>query len=318
MNIEHSGQRLLACTLLTMLLATASHAQDQLDLEVLELPAITPYAPPTEPSTEQNAFTPTVTFEARLTDEGEPMEAGLIWRVFGVTPASDGKLPLIATAQGGTTSLQLQPGSYYVHTTFGRASASTRLDVGFEPITQTVILKAGGLRLDAMLPDGSRMRREQLRFDIYDGLVDESTGERGLIIPDVPAGRIVRLPEGTYHVVSRYGDINAEIRADLRVQAGKTVNASIEHRAAQVTLNLVRANSGFPLPDTAWSVLDSSTGDIINERIGAFPSMVLAAGEYTAIAKHRDRLFRREFVVSPGSDITVRINTENDEVPSEG
>ncbi|MEO0544971.1 MAG: hypothetical protein AAFY99_14235 [Pseudomonadota bacterium] len=306
---------MVALTFIATILATASvAAQEQLDLPELDLQQLAPYAPPTSPSAEANAFTPTVTLNATLTADGAPVEAGLIWRVFGIVPGPDGKLPLIATAQGGTSQISLEPGGYYVHTTFGRASASTRLDLGLEPKTQTVVLNAGGLRLDAMLPDGSRMRREQLRFDIYDGLVNETTGERALIVPDVPAGRVIRLPQSTYHVVSRYGDINAEIRADLRVQAGKTVDASIEHLAAQVTLNLVRDDNSFPLPDTAWSVLDSSTGDIINENIGAFPSMVLAAGEYTAIAKHRDRLFRREFTVTAGRDITIRIRTNTDEV----
>lgn len=318
MKMTQSRKWSFRFTLIATLLATTAYAQDQFELPELDIPALAPYAPPTAPTAEDNAFSPTVTFRATLTEEGEPLEAGLIWRVFGTVPGPDGKLPLIVTAQGGSAQVQLQPGSYYLHTTFGRASASRRLDVGTEPVTQTVVLNAGGLRLDAMLPDGTRMRSQALRFDIYDGLVDESTGERGLILPDVPPGRIVRLPEGTYHVVSRYGSINAQIRADLRVQAGKTVDASIEHRAAQVTLNLIRDDAGFPLPDTAWSVVDSLTGDIINENVGAFPSMVLAAGEYTAIAKHRERIFRRDFTIAPGRDVTVRVRTDVDEVPSEG
>ncbi|MEL6919504.1 MAG: hypothetical protein AAFO77_00570 [Pseudomonadota bacterium] len=311
------GNAVFVSVVLVGCIAHAAKAQDVLELPNLTLPQPNAYAPATNPNASQNAFSPTVTLNAALTEDSEPVNGGLIWRVFGTSPAADGKLPLIATAQGGSTALQLTPGSYFVHTTFGRASASTRIDVGSEPLTQTVVLNAGGLRLDAMLPDGSNVRREQLIFDIYEALVDETSGERTLILPNVPAGQIVRLPEGTYHVVSRYGAINAEIRADLRVQAGKTTDAAIEHRAAQVTLNLVREEGGFPLPDTAWSVLDASTGNIINENIGAFPSMVLAAGEYTAVARHRDRLFRREFVVSAGRDVTVRIQTDEHEVDSE-
>ncbi|MEM1376399.1 MAG: hypothetical protein AAGG69_03325 [Pseudomonadota bacterium] len=305
----------LAC--LMCVITHQASAQNGLDLPDLDLPTPNAYAPTTSPSAEQAAFAAPVTLQAALAAEGAPIDGGLIWRVFGTSPGADGKLPLIATAQGGSTSLNLAPGSYFIHTTFGRASASTRIDVGTEPLNRTVILNAGGLRLDAMLPDGSNIRREQLTFDIYEQLVDETSGERTLILPSVPAGRVVRLPEGTYHVVSRYGDINAEIRADLRVQAGKTTDATIEHRAALVTLSLIRDEGGFPLPDTAWSVLDASTGDIINENVGAFPSMVLAAGEYTAIAKHRDRLFRNEFVVQPGGDVSVRLQTDQHEVELE-
>ena len=37
----------------------------------------------------------------------------------------------------------------------------------------------------------------------------------------IEAKSVVRLPEGTYHVVSTYGDSNAIMRADLKVEVGK-------------------------------------------------------------------------------------------------
>ncbi|MEL6435866.1 MAG: hypothetical protein AAFP99_03625 [Pseudomonadota bacterium] len=283
----------------------------------MELPEIVvpnAYAPTQTPSAGAATFQPTVTLEARLTEESDPLNGGLIWRIFDTQTGPDGKLPLIVTTQGGTAQVQLFPGDYFIHTTFGRASASSRLTVGTEPLIETVVLNAGGLRLGATLPDGSPVRDGKLVFDIYESEITAADGERRMILPGVPPRQIVRLPEGTYHIVSRYGDINAEIRADLHVQAGKTTDAAIEHRAALVTLNLVREANGFPLPDTAWSVLDSSTGGIIREDIGAYPSMILAAGEYTAVAKHRDRLFQEEFAVAPGRDMTVRLRTDENEV----
>ena len=106
--------------------------------------------------------------------------------------------------------------------------------------------------------------------------------------------------------------MNATIRADIQVEAGKTTTAKVEHRAAQVTLNLVRGKNGFPLADTAWSVLGAS-GDIIAENVGAFPTMILAAGDYTVIAKNKNRVFQRDITIRAGRDIVVKVDTETAE-----
>ena len=41
---------------------------------------------------------------------------------------------------------------------------------------------------------------------------------------------VVRLNAGTYHVVSTYGAVNAVIRADIRVEAGKLTEATVNMR----------------------------------------------------------------------------------------
>lgn len=241
--------------------------------------------------------------DARLTEESVPITDGLVWRVFGTRAGVDGKLPLIATARGGPARFDLEAGSYLVHAGFGRADATARIDLGSETVTKTMVLEAGGLKLDAMLPDGSTVHRAELRFDIYQTVAD---GERVLVAPEVPPGRMVRLPAGTYHIVSDYGEVNATIRADIVVEAGKLTEASIEHRAAQVTLNLVRSEDGYPLADTAWSVVGIS-GEVIAEHVGAYPEMILAAGEYTVVAKHREQIYQRDISVQAGQDVTIRV-----------
>ena len=48
-----------------------------------------------------------VTCEALLTKDGLPMQHGLTWRVFSPIPAADGKLPLLATSEGGSAALRV-------------------------------------------------------------------------------------------------------------------------------------------------------------------------------------------------------------------
>jgi hypothetical protein len=96
------------------------------------------------------------------------------------------------------------------------------------------------------------------------------------------------------------------VRSDIRVQAGKLTDVTVTHRAAVVTLKLVEARGGEALANTAWSVLTPG-GDVIKESIGAFPRVVLAEGEYRAIARNEGKVFEREFKVTPGVDGDIEV-----------
>ncbi len=257
-----------------------------------------------------------VTLSAQLTEDGPEVSRGLVWRIFKPEAGPDGKLPLVASAKGGTTSLNLDPGAYLVHASFGRAGATKRIMVDRTGHRESFVLDAGGLKLDAVMSGDVPVPPGKLRFSIYEAEEDAS-GERPLIIPNVRPGTVVRLSAGTYHVVSTYGRINAVIRSDLRVEPGKLTEATVEHRAAQITLKLVREAGGEAIADTSWSVLTSS-GDLVTESVGAFAGMVLAEGEYTVVAKNRDRLYQRDFEVLAGRNQDVEVITSTNAAPQGG
>lgn len=246
-----------------------------------------------------------VTLAAQLADESPEITRGLTWRVFLPQPDETGKLPLIASAQGGSSTFSLDPGTYLVHAAFGRAGATKRITVTADSKRERLVLDAGGLKLDAVLSGGVRIPAGKLRFSIYEAQPG-ADGERPLVIPDVTPNTIVRLNAGTYHVVSNYGSVNAVIRSDIRVEAGKLTEALVEHRAAQLTMKLVREGGGEAIADTSWSIVGDS-GDVVQEAVGAFASMVLAEGRYTIIAKNRDRIYQRDFEVVPGRNQDVEV-----------
>jgi len=248
-----------------------------------------------------------VKLDAKLTDDGEPMQHGLSWRVFSPIPGADGKLPLLASAEGGSAAFQLTPGDYFVNVSFGRAGATKKLSVpeNGDVDNQVLILDAGGLSLSAISGADTHIPDKQLSFDIYSSEVRED-GERGLVLADVKPNTIVRLNAGTYHVVSEYGSINAVVRADITVEAGELTEATIQHRASQVGFKLVSEEGGEAIADTAWSVLTSG-GDIVAESVSAFPVMVLAEGQYTAVARNKDQIFQKDFEVKAGTNIDVEL-----------
>lgn len=275
----------------------------------LGLPRLTPFVLPGGDSL-SDADRPSlrnVQLDAFLVEGGQPLEHGLVWRVFHPMPDTSGTLPMLATAEGGRASFEFEPGDYFVHVSFGLAGVTRKLSVPAEgPIEdQSFILNAGGLMLNAVSGDDGRIPEGKLRFSIYAEELDIND-QRQLIIADIHPNQVVRLNGGIYHIVSKYGSVNAIIRSDIRVEAGKLTEATIQHRAAQLTLKLVAEEGGEAIADTAWSITNAS-GDLISESVGAFPSMVLAEGSYTVTARHKERLLQRDFTVVAGQNTDVEV-----------
>jgi hypothetical protein len=231
--------------------------------------------------------------------------SGLHWRIFSEKPDNAGVFKLMREDKTASPMIQLPAGGYIVHAAFGLATAVKRVTIRDESTTREVFdIPAGGVRFEGRVAD-ARIPAAQITFDVYQGGQFEG-GDRRPIASEVPTGDLVLLPEGTYHVVSNYGDGNAVIRSDFRVQAGKLTDARINHRAALITLKLVGERGGEALANTAWSVLTPG-GDVIKESIGAFPTVVLAEGEYVVIARHEGKVFNREFKVEPGFDREIEL-----------
>ena len=251
---------------------------------------------------------PGLTLEAKLITDGPSIPKGVVWRVFGKTPGSDGKLPLVRESEGGTVSLPLKAGDYIVHAAYGRAGAMKEISVGGGEEHDTLVLNAGGLRLDALVGKDQTPLQNLVKFDIFSD--EPSNGEeRSPIVPGLRDDEIVRLNAGTYHIVSRYGDANAIARADVRVEAGKLTEMRMFHHAARITLKLVSESGGEALANTSWSVM-TPAGETVFDSAGAFPDVVLAIGDYTAVAKHDNQIHERNFKVEPGLNREVEVLTK--------
>ena len=245
---------------------------------------------------------------ALVTEDGQPIRAGLVWRIFKETDRSDpdARLQPIATSSGGDAEFHLEPGSYLVHAAYGRAGATTRVTVDADKLRkETVILNAGGLRLTALGAGDQALPADKLSFDVYSRDTDQR-GERQALVMGAKAGGILRLNADTYRVVGHYGDLNAVVRAEIHVNPGKLTEATVYHKAAQLTLKLVNEAGGEALTNTSWLVLTPS-GDPVTDMVGAFPTIVLAEGEYSLVAKNQDRIFTRSFTVEAGFDREIEV-----------
>lgn len=244
---------------------------------------------------------------ARLTEDSPPLPSGVMWRIYSETSSDDGRLELVAQAEGGDAEFRLDPGAYLIHTAYGYATRTNRIVIGREAKPKEVILNAGGVLLSASSEDDTPLTSAPLSFDIYGSDFNER-GERNLVARDVHPGKIIRLAADTYHIVSRYGDINAIVRANVQVLPGKLTEARIYHQAADITLKLVNAPGGEAIANTSWTVLNTG-GDVVVEASGAFPDFVLAAGDYEVIARNNGEIYRSDFSVKDGEDREVEVVT---------
>jgi hypothetical protein len=241
---------------------------------------------------------------ARYGKDMPPVNGGLVWRIFADRPDNTGTFKMIREDRNPTPNLVLPPGNYVVHVALGLVSAVRVVTLKAETDRESFVLPAGGLRIVGRVGT-STIPPNQISFAIYKGSQFEGS-DRAPLVPNAPAGDVVLLPEGTYYIVSNYGDANSVVRSDIRVQASKLTDVVVTHRAAVITLKLVSDKGGEALANTAWSVITPG-GDVIKESIGAFPKVVLSEGEYRAIAKNEGKVYERPFNVVNGVDGEVEV-----------
>lgn len=283
-----------------------------------------PDARPPRPSTGNAPFAPNVTVVPRsggatpggavqevqlaafLVHDGPPIDQGLVWNLFQDSDQDSGPAKHIRTFRDASPLLRLAPGRYLVNVSFGRANMTRALTIQpGAPNSERFVLNAGGLRVNAMLGDGTAAPEMSVSYDIYAGETDQ-LGNRRKIMSGARPGLIMRLNSGIFHIVSRYGDANAIVNADVTVEAGKLTEVAIAHPGATVTFRLVTRAGGEAQSGAQWAILDGE-GDVIKESAGALPTHVLAAGSYVVTARHSGRVFRQGFTVKPGDVAQVEV-----------
>lgn len=310
-----SGCVALACA---SILLTMSEAHAQSVDRALDRPAI--QAPPTSPAVRAEPRKGQLSLSAMMTPhDAQPIaKAPIRWRVFEDQPDAQGHHTMVATSNDATPTLSLPQGTYLIHAALDLASAVRRVTVTGQASSERLVLNAGALRVVGLLGD-KPINPAKLAISIF--VPEAGNSEAKLVLAGARAGDLIALPEGNYHVVSTLLDTagyagaqksgvgnktNSVVSADLKVQAGKLTDATLRHRSAVMTLKLVTDPGGEALANTAFTILTPG-GDVIRELIGAFPSLVLAEGEYVAIARHDTKTYQTIFKVSSTLDRDVEV-----------
>lgn len=304
-------------------IATAgAYAQSESLPRTGALPAINSIAPsPAVPTANPVPIRKgSLSLSALLTpQDAQPIAKGPIrWRIFDEKADAQGRHAMVASSNEATPSFSLPQATYIVHVAVDLSSAVRRVTVTGQPSSERLVLNAGALRIVGTLGD-KPINPAKLAIAVY--VPQAGNSEAKLIIPSAKAGDLIALPEGNYHVVSTLLDTagyagtqksgvgnktNSVVSADLKVQAGKLTDATLRHRSAVMTLKLVNVAGGEAMANTAFTILTPG-GDVIRELIGAFPSVVLAEGEYVVIARHQAKTYPLTFKVTSTQDRDVEV-----------
>ena len=273
-----------------------------------ETPATTPPAaqtPATEAISGLTTVPQPVSLKARITEDGTTIPEGLVWRIFGTTPDANGELALVAKSDEAIASVELPPGEYVVHVAYGRAQASDTLTVTEGTNVKSFVIGAGALRLNSAITGDIAIPANLLKFDI---LTAGDEASRTTVAEGLRPNEIVTLNAGTYHIVSHFGDVNAIVRADLRVEPGQLTDATLYQKASQISFKLASEVGGEAIADVEWTVKTPDGATVFTD-LGAFPATVLAEGEYTVLAKQGETVVNRDFEVKAGSSQEVEVLT---------
>ncbi len=264
------------------------------------MPSVTTPTLPTAPAPALR--TGSLSLSAAFANDRRPIRSGLVWRIYEDRP-QEGRPAVVARSEAASPRFDLAPGAYVADVTYGFANTLKHVVVPADGLAEQLVVSAGALALSGAIGQ-TPIPPSKLAFAIY---VPVGTNVEGRLVRNgIKADEIVRLPEGTYHVVSVYGDSNAIQSADLKVENGKVTQATLNHRAATVTLKLVENAGSEAFAGTAFSVLTPG-GDTIREAIGAFPSVTLAEGDYVLIARHDGQVYTHEFKVESGKNRDVEV-----------
>ncbi len=246
-----------------------------------------------------------VSLSAVIKENGAVVPDGLIWRVFDTKTDETGQLALLFRSEDATASLSLPPGEYVVHASYGRAQTSDALTIVAGPNFKTIVLDAGALRLKSAISTQVDIPAQQLKFDVF---AEAADGSEVPVVLNIDQNELIYLNAGIYQVVSRWGEQNAIVKADIRVEPGEITEATLFHNAAQVSFSLVSNAGGEAIADVDWQVQNMG-GETLYTHLGAFPSAILASGDYVVFAQSGNQVYNREFQVQPGRPIEIEVLT---------
>ncbi len=238
-------------------------------------------------------------------ERGGEIPGDLVWRVYSVR-GSD--IQLVTKTEAARPSLVLPSGQYAIHVSHGLATATRELNVGETGSVSTVAINVGALTVTGYLGIPERpIPPLRQKLSLYIPTANNSEGK--LVTDTLRANTRLGLPEGTYHLVSTYSGSNSVVRTDVKIEIGKVTEAVVNHRAATMTLKLVRGRGGVALAGTEWTI-ETPGGDIVAEAVGAFPNVDIGEGTYNVLARHNEREYKGQMKVEGGINRDFEIVVE--------
>ncbi|PLX33248.1 MAG: hypothetical protein C0605_16675 [Hyphomicrobiales bacterium] len=240
--------------------------------------------------------------QARIIDGTPPLTAGLTWSIFKADAGAPSQK--VADSKQAIGSFDLKPGDYVVESRldYARVRDFVSIKAG-ENASSDLVFNAGGLSLSTVLAGKPPANASDVSYTVS----ERNTGR--IVVKNLSSNQVIHLNAGDYEVISRYGNANAIVKANLSIQAGKLTEATLNHNAGRISLKLAGDENGPALKDVSWEV-QKSNGSTVASSTSPQPGYVLAAGAYKVVAKHDGKVYRSSLMIRPGENTTKTLTTK--------
>ncbi len=188
---------------------------------------------------------------AVLADGGKPLEEGVAFTVYTAARDAEGNRKRVTGSNqySGPPRFPLPAGRYFVTAEYGSASADVEVEVTPAEVTQQILnLRAGILRLTAVLADGGKPLEEGVAYTVYTAARDAEGNRKRVTGSNQYSGPPrFPLPAGRYFVTAEHGSASANVEVEI-TPAGVTQQI-LNLRAGILRLTAVLADGGKPLAE---------------------------------------------------------------------
>ena len=245
---------------------------------------------------------------AVLKEGAEPVTEGMNWwYVYKAEKDINGYREKVASSNQVEPLFYLSAGRYFIKAKYGNANAISSMEVEVTPgeLTETNMnLKAGYLRLHAVLKEGGKPVPKDMRWRLYEAEKDIN-GHRELIISEKGPAPLNKLSAGRYVIVAKHG--KAASSMEVEVTAGELRESTINLNAGYLRMHAVLKESGKRVMNRRmrWTVYKAEK-DINGKRekidfsTASEPLFKLSDGRYFIHAKHRKAASSMEVEVTAG------------------
>ena len=268
----------------------------------------------TEPSTESG-----LRLYAVLNEGGEVLKRGVRYAVYerAVTDVEGNRKPVVSSAAyEGPPRFPLPTGRYSVAAEYGRASASTEVEVNSKTVTiQILNLRAGILNLSSMLATGSAPLANGVSYVVQE-TVNDAEGNRKPVVssPAYEGPPRFPLPAGRYYVTAAYGKASAS--TEVEVKEGEIKSERLDLQAGILNLSCMLAAGSSPLTTGVSYVVEDAVKDAEGNRkrvVGSPtyegpPRFPLPAGRYYVTGVYGSASASTEVEVKPGEIKSERLD----------
>ncbi|MGI9370964.1 MAG: hypothetical protein ACR2OJ_00580 [Hyphomicrobiales bacterium] len=235
---------------------------------------------------------------AQLSANGGKVTKPVQWTIYVEASEKPGSWRQFAHTLKPSPTIELPAGRYVVEIQYGLVRTARRITVNDnQHIDFTVNLNAGGLRVLSKL-NGRPSPVLEAHHLIY------KVGEQRPLGSLRQQGGVLRVPAGSYKIVSSYKFGNAQRTATARVTPGHLAAIELDHLAAEVQLSLAQPKH---ITSLAWVITDTQ-GNVIAVTQQRMPVLALKPGEYHATATVNGVGIEKRFSAHAGEKLHIKLN----------